>query len=79
MYPSDMTDAQWQVLAKHFAEMNKRGRFRARRRTRPSVTILDSQLVKTVSKGAARLHGQSDQFNWAQSMFGWNMQVIKRC
>lgn len=26
MYPSDMSDAQWQVLAKHFAEMNKRGR-----------------------------------------------------
>ena len=25
MYPSDMSDAQWQVLAKHFAEMNKRG------------------------------------------------------
>ena len=43
------------------------------------MTILDSQLVKTVSKGAARLHGQSDQFNWALSMFGWNMQVIKRC
>ena len=30
MYPSDMTDAQWQVLAKHFAEMNKRGRPRVR-------------------------------------------------
>jgi len=43
------------------------------------MTIIDSQLVKTVSKGAARLHGQSDQFNWALSMFGWNMQVIKRC
>ena len=25
-----MTDAQWQVLAKHFAEMNKRGRPRVR-------------------------------------------------
>ena len=25
MYPCDMTNAQWQVLAKHFAEMNKRG------------------------------------------------------
>ena len=30
MYPSDMADAQWQVLAKHFAEMNKRGRPRVR-------------------------------------------------
>ena len=30
MYPSDMADAQWQVLAKHFAEMNKRGRLRVR-------------------------------------------------
>lgn len=30
MYPSDMSDAQWQVLAKHFAEMNKRARPRVR-------------------------------------------------
>ena len=30
MYPSDMTDAQWQVLAGYFAEMNKRGRPRVR-------------------------------------------------
>ena len=30
MYPSDMTDAQRQVLAEHFAEMNKRGRPRVR-------------------------------------------------
>ena len=30
MYPSDMTGAQWQVLAEHFAEMNKRGRPRVR-------------------------------------------------
>lgn len=30
MYPSDMVNAQWQVLAKHFAEMNKRGRPRVR-------------------------------------------------
>ena len=26
MYPSDMSDAQWQMLTKHFAEMNKRER-----------------------------------------------------
>ncbi len=114
MYPSDMTDAQWQVLAKHFAEMNKRGRPRVRsardminaifyvqatgcqwralpkdyspwkqvcdpfacwrqrgvrnvrlallrqqvrakagKRSKPSVTIIDSQSVKAVSKGGS--------------------------
>ncbi len=33
MYPCDMTNAQWQVLAKHFAEMNKRGPASAARGT----------------------------------------------
>ena len=39
MYPSDMSDAQWQVLAKHFAEM--------------SVVIINSHSLKTVSKGGS--------------------------
>ena len=26
MFPNNMTDVQWQVMAKYFAEMNKRGR-----------------------------------------------------
>ena len=39
IYPSDMTDAQWQVLAKHFAEM--------------SVVIIDSHSLKTVSEGGS--------------------------
>ncbi|MDG9699493.1 IS5 family transposase [Ottowia cancrivicina] len=194
-----MSDKQWQVLAKHFAEMNKRGRPRehsarnminaifhiqatgcqwhalpkdyppckqvcntfarwrrrgvrdvllallrqqvrakAGRQARPSTAIIDSQSVKTVSKGGSadmtagkrvkgrKRHIASDTMglllavvvhstgiqdragvralqirlflyfeslktifvdgsyscsliNWALSMLGWNMQVIKRC
>ena len=55
MYPSDMTDAQWQVLAKHFAEMNKRGRPRVRsaRDMINAIFYVQATGFKTVSKGGS--------------------------
>ena len=53
MFPSNMTDVQWQVMAKYFAEMNKRGLPRVRSARDMINAIFSSSICKPLAVSSA--------------------------